>query len=135
MPTFPPDLYPQLVSTLFQGPVPMGSSTDLSHRYAYSVTREEWRQCRRPTRTCIARIAATCRAMRRAVKDAHTQDAHAAVLRWWRSVMDTPLSVGRTPQDDVPEGDRRIFIEGGEMHRSVFVHTCELLVVLSEPPS
>jgi hypothetical protein len=38
--------------------------------------------------------------MRRAVKDAHTQDAHAAVMQWWRSVMTTPLGVGPTPQDN-----------------------------------
>ena len=121
MPTFPPDLYPHLVATLFQGPVPMGSSSDLSTRYAYTVTREELRQCRRPARACIARLAATCTTMRRAVKDAHTQDAHAAVLRWWRSVISTPLKFSSPPQHDVPEGMRRVLREKAEIHRSASV--------------
>jgi hypothetical protein len=117
MQTIPADLYPHLVATLFPGPVPICSSSDLSQRYAYTVSREEMRQCRRPACASIARLAATCKAMRRAVKEAHTQDAHNAVLRWWRFVINTPLKVGPTPQHDMPEGMRRIFREKAEMHR------------------
>ena len=76
MPTFPPDLYPHLVVTLFQAPVPMGSSSDLRYRYAHTVIREEMRQCRRPASAFTACLTGTCTVMRHAVKDAHTQDAH-----------------------------------------------------------
>ena len=100
MPTFPPDLYPYLVATLFQGHVPMGHSSSWSNEYAYSVVSEEMRQCRRPDNACIACLAATCRAIRRTVKDAHTQDAHTAVLRWWRTVMDSELRLGQPQQQE-----------------------------------
>ena len=118
MSTVPPDLYPHLVATFFQEPVSMVSSSDLTNRYSYTVTREEMRQCRRPTHASMTRLAGTCTAMRRAVKDAHTQDAHTAVQRWWRSVISTPLKFGSPSKHDVSEGMHRVFHEKTEIHRS-----------------
>jgi hypothetical protein len=120
MPTFPPDLYPYLVATLFQGQVPMGHSSSWSDQYAYSVAREETRQCHHPDSACITCLAATCRAIRRAVKNAHTQDAHAAVLRWWRTVLDSELRLGQPPQHASVGTQRTIFAESGQLHRSTF---------------
>ena len=118
MPAFPPDLYTHLVSAFFQGPVPIGCTTDQSFHYKWITYKEETRQCRRPARETIARLAATCRAMRRAVKEAHTRDVHAAVMAWWRSVMLCQLTHARSPQDDLLEGQKRVFLEGSEIHRS-----------------
>ena len=81
-PTFPPDLYPQLAATLFPGQVSMCFVQKKSDRYAFPVLHSEARQDLRPADASIARLGATCKAMQCTVQDLHTQDAHAAVLRW-----------------------------------------------------
>ena len=89
--TLPPDLYSQVAAKFFPGQVSMCFVQKKNERYAFPVLHNEARQDLRPDGASIARLGATCKAMQRAVQDLHTQDACAAVLRWWDHVLVSTL--------------------------------------------
>jgi hypothetical protein len=117
--TFPPDLYPQLVATFFPGQVSMCFVQKKSERYAFPVLHSEARQDLRPDGASIARLGATCKAMQCTVQDLHTQDARAAVLRWWKHVLVSTLKYCPTTLPVSTNGHRVVFGEEADLRRCV----------------
>ena len=117
--TFPPDLYPQLVATFFPGQVSMCFVQKKSERYAFPVLHSEARQDLRPDGASIARLGATCKAMQCTVQDLHTQDARAAVLRWWKHVLVSTLKYCPTTLPVSTNGQRVVFGEEADRRRCV----------------
>ena len=89
--TLPPDLYPQVAATFFPGQVSMCFVQKKNERYAFSVLQQ----------------------------DLHTQDARAAVLRWWEHVLVSTLKYCPTTLPVSTNGQRVVFGEEADLRRCV----------------
>ena len=125
--TLPPDLYPQVAAKFFPGQVSMCFVQKKSERYAFPVLHSEARQDLRPDGASIARLGATCKAMQCAVQDLHTQDARAAVLRWWDHVLVSTRKYCPTTLPVSTNGQRVVFGEEADLRRCVPLCTFYML--------